>query len=134
MELKVIRRRLLPDRTIGDLYIDGNLFCQTMEDQVRPAGEKVPGKTAIPAGRYEVRLTYSARFRKVLPQLMRVPLFEGVRIHPGNGPADTEGCLLLGKEQGDIVAHSRDTFNDFIDLLELVKTEPVYITIKNKSA
>lgn len=133
MELKVIRRRFLPDRTIGDLYIDGNLFCQVMEDQVRPAGEKVPGQTAIPAGRYEVRLTYSTRFRKVLPQLMRVPMFEGIRIHPGNGPADTEGCLLLGKEQGDIVAHSRDTFNDFMDLLESVKTEPVYITIKNNA-
>ena len=130
MELIVNRRRLLPDRTIGDLYIDGKLYCQTMEDQVRPAGEKVPGQTAIPAGRYEVRLTYSNRFRKVLPQIMRVPLFEGVRIHPGNGPADTEGCLLLGREQGDIVAQSRDTFNDFMDLLESIKTEPVYITIK----
>jgi len=130
MEIVVNRRRFLEDRTIGDMFIDGHLYCQTLEDKVR-TGEKVPGKTAIPAGRYEVRLTYSNRFKVVMPQLMNVPGFEGIRIHSGNKPEHTEGCLLVGKEVGDEVHKSRDTYNDLMDVLEGVyKIEKIHLTIK----
>ena len=82
--------------TIGKLFIDGAYFCDTLEDAVRPAGVKIAGKTAIPAGTYLVKKTMSPRFKKVLPEIMNVPNYTGVRIHAGNTAADTEGCLLLG--------------------------------------
>lgn len=82
--------------TIGKLYIDGVYFCDTLEDTVRPAGEKIAGKTAIPAGTYRVKKTMSPRFKKVLPEILNVPNYTGVRIHAGNTAADTEGCVLLG--------------------------------------
>ena len=82
--------------TIGKLYIDGIYFCDTLEDTVRSAGVKIAGKTAIPAGTYRVKKTMSPRFKKVLPEILNVPNYTGVRIHAGNTAADTEGCVLLG--------------------------------------
>lgn len=70
--------------TIGHMYLDGKYFCDTLEDVVRPDGTKVYGQTAIPAGKYPCQLTYSPRFKKILPHIMNVPNFEGVRIHAGN--------------------------------------------------
>ena len=130
LELKLVRRELNYKRTIGDLYIDGEKFCNTLEDTVREPGVKVPGATAIPSGRYEVRLTYSNRFRQVMPQLMNVPMFDGIRIHSGNTEADTEGCLLVGRQDGQKVIDSRDTYNDLMDILEKCKVS-IYITITN---
>ncbi len=96
--------------TIGKLYIAGQYFCDTLEDPVRSlidknsdgdfddAGEgKVAGKTAIPAGTYKVIFTMSNRFKKIMPLLVDVPGFAGVRMHSGNKPEDTEGCILTGK-------------------------------------
>lgn len=85
-----------PDYTIGKLYIDGHYFCDTLEDTVRPSGTKIAGRTAIPAGEYKVVKSYSPRFKKVLPEILDVPGFTGVRIHAGNTAKDTDGCVLLG--------------------------------------
>ena len=69
-----------------------------MDDDPRkiPLAIKIAGKTAIPAGTYLVKKTMSPRFKKVLPEILNVPNYTGVRIHAGNTAADTEGCLLLG--------------------------------------
>lgn len=96
MNLLVNRKTLKPNQTIGEFDIDGQPFCFTCEDTVRPDGEKVQNETAIPAGRYRVRMTWSNRFKKIMPELMNVPNFAGVRIHGGNTEADTEGCILVG--------------------------------------
>lgn len=96
MQINVRRTFKGPEYTIGKLYIDGHYLCDTLEDTVRPAGTKIAGKTAIPAGTYRVRKTMSPRFKKVLPEIMNVPGFSGVRIHSGSRPEDTAGCLLLG--------------------------------------
>ena len=80
---------------IGDLHIDGEFFCYTLEDEIRPDGEKVAAETAIPAGRYKVILTMSSRFKRIMPLLVDVPIFQGVRLHGGNSSADTEGCPLV---------------------------------------
>jgi hypothetical protein len=106
--------------TIGDLYIDGDWFCFILEDIVREVeGQpveswKVKGATAIPAGNYKVQITYSNRFKRDLPLLVGVPGFEGIRIHPGNTDADTEGCLLPGMALGlgdESVSRSREAFD-----------------------
>jgi hypothetical protein len=97
--------------TIGTLYVDMKAECFTLEDQVRPAGEKVPGKTAIPAGVYNVVITPSNRFKRDLPLLQNVPGFEGIRIHPGNTAEQTDGCILVGAaKMPDAVTHSREAF------------------------
>ena len=110
--------------TIGNLYVDGAFECATLEDAVREiagvpvARWKVKGKTAIPAGTYTVQLTFSNRFQKVMPQLLDVPGFEGVRIHPGNTAADTEGCLLPGVvRHGEAVRESRIAYVHLLSLL-----------------
>lgn len=113
MKLTVIRHTLDDKCTIGDLLVDGEFQCHTLEDVVRPEGApKVFGETAIPYGTYEVTVTFSNHFQRDLPLLRNVPGFEGVRIHPGNTAADTEGCLLVGTgESRDAITGSRAAFD-----------------------
>ena len=118
------------DYTIGKLYINGQYLCDTLEDVVRPIEEKVYGKTAIPEGTYTIVLTMSNRFKKILPLLLQVPKFEGVRIHSGNTAADTEGCILVGKnkEKGKVL-ESRAVFAQLMKRLESVENKET-ITIE----
>jgi hypothetical protein len=108
-----VRREILTERsTIGDLYLDGQFQCHTLEDKVRPPGVKIPGQTAIPAGTYDLTINYSDRFKRRMPLLIKVPMFEGVRIHSGNTDADTEGCILVGLAEGrDWIGESRVAFD-----------------------
>lgn len=126
--------------TIGDLWIDGLWECFVLEDKVReipgkPVSEwKVKGETAIPAGTYKVIINRSPRFNKDLPLLLKVPGFEGVRIHSGNSSSDTEGCILVGKRVVmDTVVESRLAFNAvFQAIQEAIEVgEEVTITLEN---
>lgn len=127
MELTLKRDILADGYTLGLLSVDGKHYCYTVEDMVRE-GVKIPGKTAIPYGRYKVIVNMSNRFKKLMPLLIDVPGFSGVRIHSGNTAEDTEGCIIVGKvrtEKG--VRDSRDVAQQ---LTELLKAQPVvYITI-----
>lgn len=128
MKLTLKRIALRSTYTIGRLYVDGNYFCDTLEDTVRDLNKngkfdngekKVYAKTAIPYGTYEIKWTYSPRFKKYTPQLMNVPSFAGIRIHAGNTSADTEGCLLLGENKKvGMVLNSRATINKFYPLIK----------------
>ena len=113
MKLRLERYILKPKVTIGKLYVNDVFECYTLEDTVRD-GLKVYGETAIPYGVYLVALTMSPRFKRILPLVQNVPGFEGVRIHPGNKPEDTEGCILVGKSVGpneDSILTSRVAFD-----------------------
>lgn len=128
MKLTLKRIALRPTYTIGKLYIDDVYFCDTIEDTVRDINKngkfdngekKVHSKTAIPYGNYEIKWTYSPRFKKYTPQLMNVPSFEGIRIHAGNTSSDTEGCLILGEnKQVGKVLNSRATINKFYQIIK----------------
>lgn len=108
VEYKVTRTRRVGETktaegyTLGILTRDGVQVGYTLEDEDRKlesGGAKVFGKTAIPRGRYLVKLTYSNRFRKMLPQIMDVPGYEGVRIHGANTAEQLEGCIAVGVNQ-----------------------------------
>ncbi len=101
MKIEVKRGHFKPNYTIGKMYIDGTYFCDTLEDKVRDLfnESKVPCETAIPAGVYQVDFTMSARLKRQLPILINVPFFEGIRIHKGNTPQHTEGCILVGENK-----------------------------------
>ena len=143
------------DYTIGELYVQEEdkltqtyKVCDTIEDAFRllpktcpdtPKGksceckEKVYGKTCIPNGTYTVVLSYSNRFKRVLPELLDVPHFLGIRIHSGNSSKDTEGCIILGtKSKGDWVTASRVAFNKVYVLLQkaVANKEEITITIR----
>lgn len=128
MKLTLKRIALRSTYTIGKLYVDDEYFCDTLEDTVRDTNksgkfdngeQKIKGKTAIPYGTYEIKWTYSPRFKKYTPQLMNVPSFEGIRVHAGNTSADTEGCLILGEnKQVGRVLNSRATINKFYPIIK----------------
>ena len=112
MKLLLERSWCGPSCTIGSLFVDGHFESFTLEDVVRPAGDKVYGKTAIPAGSYNVVITPSNRFKRDLPLVEGVPNFEGIRIHPGNTAEDTEGCILVGRTKGSTwVGESKAAFS-----------------------
>lgn len=126
-----LKRMVLTDRSaIGELFVDGKRECYTLEDTVREvdgqpvAAWKIPHETAIPRGTYAVIVNYSQRFKKELPLLLDVPGYSGVRIHSGNKPADTEGCILVGQ----LVAGRKDWVgNSLITMARLMqKLEAAY--------
>lgn len=102
IECLLLRDQFGDDFTLGKMSIDNIHYAYTCEDTDRHlelGGEKIPGETAIPRGRYRMTVTYSNRFKKQMPFLVGVPHFEGIRIHGGNTEADTEGCPLIGEER-----------------------------------
>jgi hypothetical protein len=120
MNIKLRRFEFDTNYTIGKLYIDDVYFCFTLEDKVRPTGEKVDGQTAIPYGTYSVIIDHSNRFNRDLPHVLNVPGFEGIRIHTGNTDADTEGCILLGTTWAgkDFIGNSKFAFDPFFEKLK----------------
>ena len=129
MLIEVKRLYKKAEYTIGKMYIDGEYFCDTLEDTDRGLKQeyslaelkemKEYGKTAIPSGEYIVTITYSNRFKKMMPLINDVPAFSGVRIHSGNTHNDTEGCILVGKNRAKgKVLDSRKTMAELMKILE----------------
>ena len=143
MEIKV--KRITPidyPYTIGKMYIDGEYFCDTLEDRVRDINKhgkfdngevKVAGETAIPYGRYQVVVNMSPRFKRELPRLLNVPNFEGILIHRGNTDKDSSGCILVGenKVKGKVI-NSTPYEQKLVSTLKDVqnKGEEIWITIE----
>lgn len=136
MELKLNRIFLGSSATIGELLVNDKHLCDTLEDRVRPEGEKVYGKTAIPEGTYEVKLTHSPRFKKTLPEILNVPNFSGIRIHSLNKAEESEGCIGVGEWNGkdtNWISNSRKAFNKLFAILQEAsdRGEKITITINN---
>lgn len=140
MEIKVFRPQIQDSpRTISKMFIDGEYFCDVLEDKDRDLHYlelnkikrlKIKHQTAIPYGKYEVVLSFSNRFEKLLPLLRNVPGFDGIRIHAGNTEADTSGCLLLGVNSGKSIKNSRVTMESFMRKIQkAITTEKVFIEI-----
>ena len=139
MELLLKRDLLNESYTLGKLFADGKLFCYTVEDVVRDKnndgdlkdeGEtKIHGKTAIPKGKYKVILSISNRFKKLMPEVLNVPEFTGIRIHSGNTALDTEGCIIVGiVREPNGVGMSRMCFSKLMTIL--LKAKTINLTIE----
>jgi len=123
------RIQLDPDVTIGELKIGGAHVCWTCEDAEREV--KVKGETCIPRGTYLIKRTFSNRFQQTMPQLMDVPNFEGVRIHPGNTAQDTEGCILPGLERRPKgVGSSQLAYREILKWLDAIDRQDLDATIQ----
>lgn len=106
MKLTLKRSEFTDQSTIGELLLDGAFFCYVLEDKDRGltsdmssaliATKKIFGLTAIPYGTYKVELSMSNRFKRILPAILGVKGYEGIRIHRGNSGADSLGCLIVG--------------------------------------
>jgi hypothetical protein len=128
MKLLLKRLHKTDKSTIGELSIDGVFQCYTLEDIERPV--KIAGKTAIATGTYEVIINMSNRFQKLMPLLLKVPNFEGIRIHTGNKAEDTEGCILVGKTRSlDFVGNSRLVYKALFRKMQAAK-DKITITIE----
>lgn len=143
MEILVERKYKKENYTIGKLYINGEYFCDTLEDKDRGLSQEMElsvlqelkeyGKTAIPTGRYQIEITWSNLFKKMLPILIDVPAYRYIRIHSGNTHKDTEGCILLGFNLAvGKVLNSRKTMAEFMSILEPINAagEEIWITIQ----
>lgn len=94
--LTLFRNIFLTDRTLGKLFQNGEFFCHTLEDASRPV--KIKGETCFSTGVYEVIVTMSPRFGRLMPLIMGIRDYNGVRFHGGNEPEDTDGCPLVAKK------------------------------------
>ena len=128
--------------TIGKVYIDGKYFSFSLEDTVRAFGIKVKGETAIPAGRYRIKTTFSSRFKRDMALIYNTKAltlesngikFAGIRVHGGNSHNNTEGCPLVAERKLNDTTIQGTKEKDFTKKLkELeIRDKKVYIEIIN---
>lgn len=140
MVVTVVRDTFQPGCTLGRLYINNVFLCHTLEDTDRyldkkGIGAKVYASTAIGAGTYKMRLSMSNRFKRVMPEVLNVPGFTGIRIHAGNTAADTEGCILVGNVRGqDKVLDSRAAYALLMNRLNGVSNITLIVTRVGESS
>jgi hypothetical protein len=144
MELMLHRRFLGADYTIGSLYVDGEYFCDTLEDTDRGLTQsmslddikriKIPHETAIPTGIYKVMVNLSPAKKRMLPRLIDVPGFSGILIHRGHTKNDSSGCILVGENKVKAkVINSTEYEKRLVEILSEAqeRSEEIKINIKN---
>lgn len=141
MELLLKRIAKKDTYTIGKLYINGDYFCDTLEDKDRGLKQsdslsyiqkiKVQEETAIPSGKYEIIVNYSPKFKRNLPRLLNVPGFSGILIHRGNTSKDTAGCILIGENKvvGKVINSTKYELELTKILTEASNKETIHITL-----
>ena len=130
--------RLAIRKEVNDEYLAGTAdeyFCDTLEPTWRDyahGGRKIKGRSAIPEGRYAVVISWSPKMKAWLPILLGVPNFAGIRIHAGNTAKDTQGCILVGRNQrvGEVLESRKWLYELKQKIVEAKKRgEPVWLTI-----
>ena len=143
MRIELIRIAFKDTYTIGKLYVDGTYFSDVLEDKDRGLDssmseseiqeKKVKGQTAIPTGHYVINITYSPKYKRMMPLLLDVKGYSGIRIHSGNTSKDTEGCLIVGKNKKvGMVLESRGTYQRLFKMMEGQEEITIDITRKGE--
>ena len=137
MMLTLNRLKYTKNSTIGELILDGVFLCHTLEDVVRAEGVKVYGETAIPEGEYSLTVSYSPKYKRLMPLIYNKPdlsvqsdgiRFDGIRIHSGNDKEDTHGCVLVGLTKSkDFIGNSRTAYKKLMSLIGDVDIIPLII-------
>lgn len=119
MSYIVQRRKSDGVSTLGQLWINGAPECYTLEPP-----------NPIPAGTYDLAITFSPRFARLMPHVENVPGHEGILIHWGNWAKDTEDCLLVGIVIGkDFIGQSKTEFDTlFLKINDDLNDGPLTIT------
>jgi hypothetical protein len=124
--------RVAHDLPAGSMFTleDGLILWLGAAESVRPwhTRTKAPGSTAIPAGTYEIALTWSGRFHRILPMLLDVPQHTAVRLHNGSTERDTTACILVGRRRvetadGLILTASKTATAELVRRLEIARRE-----------
>lgn len=109
------------DYIIGTLKVDSQFFCNTLE---RPWKNNANNISCIPAGCYEVLLTYSAKFKRNLPLVTGVPKRTGIRFHRGNKVSDSSGCILVGENKVKGMVLNSTTYEEkLVQLLKVAQSK-----------
>ena len=134
--MTLIRKVFAKDRTLGELHLEGTgYFCDTLEPRCIDWSKekKVAGKTAIPEGRYKVKVGWSPRAGKNVPWLKDVPHFKDIQIHTGNIPGHTRGCILVGSAENKVLVDSRLVFECLMKKLACEKDIEIAVTHETQS-
>ena len=131
-----IKRHWYTNRsTMGVLGINGTHTCFTLEDVARAKGVKIPKETCISAGSYNVIMDYSPRHEKIMPHILNVPLFEGVRFDIANKSVEVEGCIAVGFERFyDLLGSSSAAYEYITKQINetFIRNEPIELVITDE--
>lgn len=120
VNLTLSRERITHELIKGELYLNDNYFCDTLESRQK----------SIPYGKYEITVVRSPRFRRNLPRLIEVPKRSGILIHRGNYVKDTDGCILVGESKGNAVLNSTKYEIELTEILTDYKNKGFKIWIE----
>ncbi len=127
VKITVARQWFTESSTCGQMLLDGQPFCYTLE---LPKKDGLPG-SCVPTGTYPLAYLFSPRFGRNMPHIIDIPERSGILIHYGNTAEDTKGCILLGlTHEKDFVGDSRSAFDAFVPrFLEGLKAGDLTIEI-----
>ena len=133
INLLLIRDTFSKNSVIGELFINGELICDTLEN---PWQDNQRNISCIPEGEYPVRLRLAreSASRDYLHLLVQeVPNRDFILVHRGNFPSQTQGCILVGLgSQQDVVNNSVLAMDLLIKEILNLGGENINLIIKNK--
>tara|TARA_R110002020_G_scaffold4135_1_gene18528 strand:+ start:1465 stop:1950 length:486 start_codon:yes stop_codon:yes gene_type:complete len=131
--LLIIRKTFTEESTIGELFLNGEKMCDTLELPYRDNKRSI---SCIPAGKYKARLRYprESGSRDYLHILVQdVPDRDYILFHRGNTAKDSRGCILVGlKSQQDIVHNSTLALELLLKEIIHLGASEMNLIIKNK--
>lgn len=129
LDVMTVERLVFTDKsTLGDICFDGKFFCHCLELSCRKGDEG--GRRAIPTGRFEIKMTYSPKFKRETAEVMNVPGRTGIRFHPANYSSQLDGCIASGYRTGVDSIFDSVKANDALheEIRKRLKDGPLFVS------